>query len=187
MHIFGDAFSHDEKTRNFAYYEALTVRDSSLSAATQAVVAAEVGHLELAYDYFREAGLIDLDDLAQTSVDGLHIASLAGSLIAAVAGFGGLRDYGGNLSFAPRLPMRLERLAFRLLVRGRRLSVEATKTHATYTLLAGEPLSLIHHGETITISTDNPATGAIPPLVVDGPSPNQPMGRAPARRRDADG
>ena len=41
----------EEKARNFAYYEALTVRDSSLSACTQAVIAAEVGHLDLAYDY----------------------------------------------------------------------------------------------------------------------------------------
>ena len=49
---------------DFAYYEALTVRDSSLSACTQAVIAAEVGHLELAYDYFAEAALIDLHDLA---------------------------------------------------------------------------------------------------------------------------
>ena len=32
-------------------------RDSSLSACTQAVIAAEVGHLELAYDYFGEAAL----------------------------------------------------------------------------------------------------------------------------------
>ena len=59
--------------------------------------------------------------------DGLHIASLAGALVAAVAGFGGMRDYGGKLTFAPRLPDRLERLAFRLLFRGRRLSIEATK------------------------------------------------------------
>ena len=36
---------------NFAYYEAFTVRDSSLSACTQAVIAAEVGCLDLAYDY----------------------------------------------------------------------------------------------------------------------------------------
>ena len=128
LHVCGDAFSDEEKARNFAYYEALTVRDSSLSACTQAVVAAEVGHLELAYDYFGEAALIDLHDLAQNTVDGLHIASLAGALIAAVAGFGGMRDHGGKLSFAPRLPPRLERLAFRLLVRGRRLRVEATKT-----------------------------------------------------------
>ena len=187
MHIFGGAFSDEEKTRNFAYYEALTVRDSSLSAATQAVVAAEVGHLELAYDYFREAGLIDLDDLAQNTVDGLHIASLAGVLIAAVAGFGGMRDYGGKLRFAPRLPVRLERLAFRLLVRGRRLSVEATKTHATYTLLAGAPLELAHHGEAITLSTDSPVTAAIPPTACSGQPPSQPKRRMPARRGNVEG
>ena len=51
MHFRGDAFTPNQKARNFAYYEAITVRDSSLSACTQAVMAAEVGHLELAYDY----------------------------------------------------------------------------------------------------------------------------------------
>jgi alpha,alpha-trehalose phosphorylase len=61
----GDAFSPEEKARDFAYYEALTVRDSSLSACIQAVVAAEVGHLELAYDYFGEAALLDLGDIHQ--------------------------------------------------------------------------------------------------------------------------
>ena len=42
MHCRGDAFTAEQKARNFAYYEALTVRDSSLSACTQAVIAAEV-------------------------------------------------------------------------------------------------------------------------------------------------
>ena len=102
----------------------MTVRDSSLSACTQAVMAAEVGHLELAYDYFAEAALIDLDDLDHNTSDGLHIASLAGAWIAAVAGFGGMRDYDGQLSFAPRLPPPLTRLAFRICWRGRRLLVE---------------------------------------------------------------
>ena len=51
MHWRGDAFTAEEKARNFAYYEPRTVRDSSLSACTQAVIAAEVGHLELAHDY----------------------------------------------------------------------------------------------------------------------------------------
>src|SRR6185503_20186741 len=59
LHLRGDAFSAEEKARNFAYYEALTVRDSSLSAATQAVVAAEVGQLQLAYDYLGETALTD--------------------------------------------------------------------------------------------------------------------------------
>src|SRR5205085_12699315 len=44
MHLRGDAFTAEEKARNFAYYEALTVRDSSLSSCTQSVMAAEVGH-----------------------------------------------------------------------------------------------------------------------------------------------
>src|SRR5205823_14347990 len=128
LHLRGDAFSDEEKARNFDYYEALTVRDSSLSACTQAVIAAEVGHLELAYDYYGEAALIDLHDLEHNTRDGVHIASLAGSWLAAVAGFGGMRDHDGFLSFAPKLPARLERLAFGLRFRGRLLKVEATKT-----------------------------------------------------------
>jgi alpha,alpha-trehalose phosphorylase len=181
LHICGDAFSDEEKARDFEYYEALTVRDSSLSACTQAVVAAEVGHLELAYNYFGEAALIDLHDLEQNTSDGLHVASLAGALIAAVAGFGGMRDHGGTLSFAPRLPARLERLAFRLVIRERRLKVEATKTQSTYTLLDGAPLEIRHHGKAITISADEPVTESNPPAV-SRPSPSQPRGRAPVRR-----
>ena len=140
MHLRGDAFSAQEKARNFAYYEALTVRDSSLSACTQAVIAAEVGHLELAYDYFAEAALIDLDNLEHNTRDGLHIASLAGTWIVAVAGFGGMRDHDGALSFAPRLPERLTRLAFGMCFRERRLRVEVTHEQARYSLLEGSPL-----------------------------------------------
>ncbi len=181
LHVFGDAFTAEEKARDFAYYERLTVRDSSLSACTQAVVAAEVGHLELAYDYFGEAALIDLHDLGRNTCDGLHIACLAGACIAAVAGFGGLRDHGGRLGFAPRLPARLDRLAFRLRVGGRRLKVEATKTDATYTLDDGPPLDLGHYGQTLSLSTGTPVTLPIPPAD-NLPAPNQPHGRAPLRR-----
>jgi alpha,alpha-trehalose phosphorylase len=181
LHWRGDAFTDEEKARDFAYYEALTVRDSSLSACTQAVIAAEVGHLELAYDYFGEAALMDLHDLEHNTRDGVHIASLAGSWIAAVAGFGGMRDHDGKLSFAPRLPARLERLSFRLLFRGRRLKVEVTTAKATYTLLDGEPLQIGHHGKELTISRAGPVTRTIPPAP-ERPAPSQPAGRAPARR-----
>jgi alpha,alpha-trehalose phosphorylase len=183
LHWRGDAFTDEEKARDFAYYEALTVRDSSLSACTQAVIAAEVGHLELAYDYFGEAALMDLHDLEQNTRDGVHIASLAGAWLAAVAGFGGMRDHDGALSFAPRLPPRLERLAFRLIFRGRRLRVEVTRAEAAYVLLDGEPLELTHHGETIEVAQGTPVTRAIPP-VEERPAPTQPAGRAPAPRGD---
>jgi alpha,alpha-trehalose phosphorylase len=180
----GDSFSDAEKTADFAYYEAITVRDSSLSACTQAVVAAELGHLDLAYDYFGEAALMDLQDIHHNTRDGLHIASLAGTWLAAVAGLGGMRDHGGKLSFAPRLPAQIGRLRFRILFRRRRLEVEATKAHATYTLLDGEPLEIAHHGERFTVIADEPAKLGIPEAVSHQP-PEQPPGRAPARRAQA--
>jgi alpha,alpha-trehalose phosphorylase len=184
LHLRGDAFSEESKARDFAYYEALTVRDSSLSACTQAVVAAEVGHLELAYDYFGEAALIDLDNLEHNTRDGLHIASLAGAWIVAVAGFGGMRDHDGSLTFAPRLPERLNRLAFRLCFRGRRLKVEVESDQARYSLLEGGPLELTHHGQTISVFARKPVTRAIPPPPARD-APRQPPGRAPARRHPA--
>jgi alpha,alpha-trehalose phosphorylase len=181
LHARGDAFTDEEKARDFAYYEGLTVRDSSLSACTQAVIAAEVGHLELAYDYFGEAALMDLHDLQHNTVDGVHIASLAGAWIAAVAGFGGMRDHDGKLTFAPRLPPRLERMAFRLSFRGSLLEVEVTPARATYTLLEGRPLEFAHHGEISTVTADEPLTLSLPP-VPRRPTPAQPPGRAPVRR-----
>ena len=182
MHLCGDRFSDAQKARNFDYYEGLTVRDSSLSACTQAVLAAEVGHLDLAYDYLGEAALMDLDDLEHNTRDGLHIAALAGSWIGAVAGFGGLRDYGGVLGFMPRLPQALSRLAFRLTFRGRRLLVEIGQRQAQYTLIEGEALEIVHHGSQATIAPDQPLALEIPPAPKREP-PSQPAGREPARRR----
>jgi alpha,alpha-trehalose phosphorylase len=182
MHACGDAFSAEEKARNFAYYEALTVRDSSLSACTQAVIAAEVGHVELAYDYLAEAALMDLGDLEHNTRDGLHIAALAGAWIGTVAGLGGMRDHGGVLRFAPRLPQALTRVAFRLNFRGRALLVEIRHDGVTYTLRDGEPLEIAHHGEPATVAVDAPLARPLPPLP-QGSAPTQPAGRAPARRR----
>ncbi len=162
LHLRGDAFSQEEKARDFAYYERLTVRDSSLSACTQAVVAAEVGYLELAYDYFGEAALIDLDNLEHNTRDGLHMASLAGAWIVAVAGFGGMRDHDGSLTFAPPSPA-ITRLAFGLCFRGRQLKIEVALHQARYSLLEGAPLEITHHGETLTVAAAAPVTRTIPP------------------------
>ncbi len=181
MHLRSDAFTPEQKARNFAYYEPLTVRDSSLSASTQAVLAAEVGQLDLAYDYLGEAALVDLHDLHHNVQDGLHMASLAGAWTALVAGFGGLRVENGSLCFAPRLPDALGRLAFHLLFRGRRLRVEVRATEATYRLLDGSPLKVCHHGEEILLSVDEAITKPILPIQA-GPRPTQPPGREPLAR-----
>ncbi|MEV0730428.1 glycoside hydrolase family 65 protein [Polymorphospora sp. NPDC050346] len=185
MHLRGDAFTAEEKARNFVYYERRTVRDSSLSACTQSVLAAETGHLELAHDYLGEAALMDLHDIHQNTRDGVHVASLAGAWIALVAGLGGMRDHDGRLSFAPRLPSRIGRLEFSLMWHGRRLRVDVRPHEVTYALRDGDDdtrLELRHHGEEVTVTCDDPVTLPIPPAPPAGPAPRQPPGRAPARR-----
>jgi alpha,alpha-trehalose phosphorylase len=177
-----DFFTDDQKARNFDYYEQLTVRDSSLSASVQAILAAEVGHMDLAYDYFAEAALIDLEDLEHNTRDGLHIASLAGAAGVAIAGFGGARDHGGKYSFRPRLPGALSRISFRLLFRGRQLSVEVDHDKATYSLISGDPLVVRHYASEIHLEAGKSVHRAIPRLRERKP-PTQPPGRAPLRRR----
>lgn len=180
MHLRPEAFTAEQKRRNFDYYEDLTVRDSSLSACTQAVLAAEVGHLDLAFDYLGEAALVDLRDLSRNTRDGLHMASLAGAWTALVAGLGGFRARRGRASFAPRLPAGLSRLAFRLHYRGRALAVAVTAPEARYELLDGEPIELVHHGRSFTLG-QAPVVLAVPHLDVP-PRPSQPPGRAPRPR-----
>jgi alpha,alpha-trehalose phosphorylase len=179
----GDAFTPEQKRRAFEYYEPLTVRDSSLSACIQGVIAAEIGQLELAHDYFAEAALMDIDDLEHNVRDGVHIASLAGAWIVAVAGFGGMRDFGGEYSFEPRLPEALGRLCFHVLIQGRRLRVEVWPERARYQVVSGPALELTHHGETITVAPDSPEERAIP-ASPPRERTRQPPGREPRRRAE---
>jgi alpha,alpha-trehalose phosphorylase len=182
MQLRGDAFTPAQKAANYAYYEPLCVRDSSLSACTQAVVAAEVGCLDLAYDYAAEAALMDLHDLEHNTRDGLHIASLAGAWIAMVSGFGGMRDHEGVLLFAPRLPQGLTRLAFTITHRGQRLRVETDGRTATYTLIdRGASINIVHHGTSTTVVSGTPLKLPVPPAPEVVP-PEPPVGRAPRRR-----
>jgi alpha,alpha-trehalose phosphorylase len=182
LYACGDRFTAEEKARDFAYYEGVTVRDSSLSASAQAIIAAETGHIDLAYDYLGEAALMDLCDLEHNTRDGLHIASLAGSWLALVAGFGGFRDHGGQLSFAPRLPPGVGRLGFRLRVARGCVRVEVDEYGASYSLLRGDELRVLHFGEEILLRSGETLRRDVPPPPEVEPV-RQPPGREPRRRR----
>jgi alpha,alpha-trehalose phosphorylase len=175
----GDYFSDDEKARNFAYYEAITVRDSSLSAATQGIIAAETGHLQLAYEYLQETVYVDLHNLAHNTSDGLHLAASAGGWMGLVAGFGGFRDYNELPCFAPRLPEQLTRLAFKLRIRGNTLLVDISHDQVTYSIEHGEGLRVTHHGEEIAVIPEEPTIRKIEPMAAPEPV-TQPKGRAPS-------
>jgi len=180
MQLHGDAFTASQKLRNFDYYESITVRDSSLSPCTQAVIAAEVGHLQLAYDYLAEAAFMDLQDREHNTKDGLHIASLAGAWTALVSGFGGMRAGNGALAFSPQLPPGLAGLCFRMRYQGRIIRVDVKHGTASYSLVAGDPLTVTHHGHQVTVDKEEISLDIPQPPTL--PTPSQPAGRAPASR-----
>ncbi|MCI2240277.1 glycoside hydrolase family 65 protein [Paenibacillus sp. TRM 82003] len=181
---FGDRFGEEDFARDVDYYERRTVRDSSLSACVQAVLAARTGHLELAHDYTYEAASVDLRDLHHNTADGLHIASLAGTWMALVQGFGGLRDTGGELTLDPALPHGISQLRFSVRWHGRTLRVTVRDHEATYEVHDGPDASvrLRHAGQEVVVSTGSPVTLPVrerKPLL---PRPPQPPGREPAQR-----
>ena len=146
MFMLGNEFGRDEKRRNFEYYDALTTGDSSLSASIQSIVAAEIGDEEAACRYFDFALLMDLGDVAGNVSDGVHVASAAGAWMAMVFGFGGVRDFDGELTFDARLPARWRSLAFSLRFRGRQIRVRLTHEGEQYRLDEGEPLEIVVRG-----------------------------------------
>jgi hypothetical protein len=172
--------SDEQKARNVDYYERATGRDSSLSACTQALLCADVGHLELAHDYLHEALLVDLRNLHHNTGDGMHLASLAGGWSALVEGFGGLRVVGEGLTVDPQLPEGLTRLDYRVRWRGQRLLVEvrADVVRVTARDVGGGEVALRLVGEDVTVgpgsTVERPWQRRTPLL----PRPEQPPGRA---------
>ena len=176
LYLCGDHFDLEQKRRDFEFYEAITVRDSSLSASTQAIVAAEVGYLDLAYEYFKETALVDLLDLAGNTEDGIHLASMSATWLVAIAGFGGMRDYGDKLLFNPHLPRGINRLCFRMLFQGRLIKVTIQPKHATYELVEGDEIDLLHGEESFTLKSNTPVEFTIhPPTYM--PPIQRPYGR----------
>ena len=150
-YLVGHHFSEEEKRRTFDYYDPLTTGDSTLSACAQSVMASEVGYADAALRYFRAACSVDLDDLHGNTADGIHIASCGGTWLALVAGFGGLRDFDGEVRFTPRLPAEWSGLRFRVEVRGQRIEVDMTHAATTYRLLEGAGLMIEHCGAPVRL------------------------------------
>jgi beta-phosphoglucomutase len=157
----GEHVDRATKRRSFDYYEAVTVHDSTLSASTFAVLAAEVGLTDKAERYFRGTLRVDLDDMHHNTGHGVHMAAMAGSWQALAWGFGGLRvgtDASGRsqLTFNPVLPSAWRAYRFGVVWQGRRVEVAVDATTVRYTLRSGAPLPITHASETLTLDAGAP-------------------------------
>jgi alpha,alpha-trehalose phosphorylase len=71
-------------------------------------------------------------------------------------------------------------MRFRVVYRGRRLTVAVTPEEATYRLEDGEPLEIRHHGKQVTVGSEDLVLEIPPPPRVD--PVRQPAGCQPRRR-----
>jgi alpha,alpha-trehalose phosphorylase len=158
MFLLGNEFSKEQKRRNYEYYDPLTTGDSSLSACVQSILAAEIGNDRQALQYFNFALLMDLADIAGNTSDGVHIASAAGVWASLVFGFGGVRDFDGDLSFEPMLPRMWTSLSFSLRFCDRQIRVRISHEEETYVVDEGGPLEVTVRGERHLLGPGTPIT-----------------------------
>lgn len=154
--LLSDQFTLDDKRRDFDYYEAVTTHDSSLSSCIFSIIAAEVGYLDKAYDYFLETARLDLDDTHGNTRYGVHTAAMAGTWLGVACGFAGMRVVGGALRFAPTLPRQWQHYQFQVQLRGAFLQVRVASEETLYTLQDGAGLAFSHHGQALALTPAAP-------------------------------
>ena len=161
--LLSDEFALDDKRRDFDFYEKVTTHDSSLSSCIFSIVAAEVGYADKAYAYFMETARLDLDNTHANTEYGVHTAAMAGTWLGVAYGFAGMRLNGSGLRFAPTIPGKWSRYAFRVHVHGALLEVTTEAGGTRYRLVEGERIAFLHHGETIELTQAAPIRQAANP------------------------
>ena len=152
MILFGDRYTDEEKKKNFAFYDSVTTHDSSLSMAVFSILAAQIGQMQKACDYFLSSARLDLDNIHHNTKDGLHMANMAGTWIGITRGFGGMSIREDMLSFAPSCPPRWKSFAFCVEFRGRSIRVRTDQNGASYELLRGEPITVLSYGKPVRLA-----------------------------------
>jgi nigerose phosphorylase len=136
LNLFKDRYSKETKKANWEYYEPRTEHGSSLSACAYAMVAADIGKLDWAYNYFLKTAKIDLEAKYKVYVGtifmgGSHPAANGGAWMTAVLGFGGVKACAEQVAINPRLYKMWKSLEFRMIYKGDKFSIIITRNDVT--------------------------------------------------------
>ena len=137
--------------KSFEYYEQITTHDSSLSTCIYSIVAAKLGMVDKAYQYFGESAKLDLFNTHKNTKDGIHTANMGGTYMAIVYGFGGVRLKEDGLHLNPVLPKQWQEYSFRLRIENSKMQIRVKKEGCEVTLLEGEPIAIWLDGERCVI------------------------------------
>lgn len=151
LFLFEDHFDKETLRRNFDFYEPRTVHESSLSPCIHVIQATKLGYEEKAYELYLRTSRLDLDDYNKEVHEGLHITSMAGTWMAVVMGFGGLRIKKDKLSFEPMLPKQWTGFCFTIRYREAILSIRINKEEVQLNLNSNTSLPIEIYGETILL------------------------------------
>jgi len=147
--------------RSYDYYERCTTHDSSLSTCVFAIMAARLGDMGKAVDYFRQSATMDLDDAHGNTKDGIHTANMGGTWLAITAGFGGLRVKPDGLHLHPRLPDAWRAYSFPLTWRGSELRVHVSPKGWRIVLAEGEAVDVHVNGQCLRVAAGQCAQGQL--------------------------
>jgi alpha,alpha-trehalose phosphorylase len=161
MVLGGEQVPIERKRRVFDHYEPITTHDSTLSAATYAILASEVGHEAEALRFFADTSLVDVDDRHGNTGHGVHMAAMAGSWMALVWGFAGFRPHGPELRFRPTRPAEWQGYGFGIAWRGTLVRVEVQGDAITYRAVSGPDIVIGHHDTEIRLAPGQGWTGAL--------------------------
>ena len=162
LYFFEDEFDTDTLRRNFDFYEPMTVHESSLSPCVHSIQASKLGMADKAYEMYLRTARLDLDDYNNDTEDGCHITSMAGTWLAVVQGFGGMRVTTEGLSFSPYCPAGWQSFAFKIRYRGVLLQVTTTQQDVTVQNFSGSPLTLMVLGQSLTVAGGGKQTVTVP-------------------------
>ncbi|MDH6365319.1 putative glycosyl hydrolase [Enterococcus sp. PF1-24] len=154
LFLFENLFPKKEKLINWNYYEPKTLHDSSLSLSTHAILAADLGKLDLSYDLFNQAMNIDMGENMTSSNEGIHAASIGGIWQMTVLGYGGVRCLNGKLRIEPHLPEAWSKLSFGIVWQGNPLEIQVTKEQFSVRNLGVQEVSFEAFGNNYSVSTE---------------------------------
>jgi len=152
LFLFEDHFDLATLKNNFDFYEPRTVHESSLSPCIHVIQAAKLGYQEKAYELYLRTARLDLDDYNHEVHEGLHITSMAGTWMAVVMGFGGMRVIDGLLSFAPMLPKQWKGFSFTICFKGAVIKVQVQDKKVDLFLVTGNPITVQLFNEKIQLN-----------------------------------
>lgn len=157
MHMFNQDFKHAQKAANYEYYEKRTTHISSLSPSIYCLMGIDIKSPHNAYKYFNITANADIEDNQGNTKHGIHAASLGGTWQAAVFGFGGLRIKEDALCLSPYLAPSWERLGYKVLWKGRLVSVDITRAAITVTIDSkeNEYIDVHVYDKTYRMNTNN--------------------------------